>query len=177
MSLQVHDRIGAIKETLGYVVGQAIHASAIEVVEAEIKDQFDRGQATWKPLHWFTVRRKKGETVILTDKGHLKNAIETITEGDEADGFNLDVFVGVFKSPYRDYGATHEFGAVIPVTDKMRAWLHANGLHLKATTTHITIPRRSFIADTIDREETLAAYEELVRLYLVDYFAEIGNTI
>lgn len=27
----------------------------------------------------------------------------------------------------------------------MRAWLHANGLHVKDSTTHITIPERSFL--------------------------------
>ena len=46
-------------------------------------------------------------------------------------------------------GAVHEFGADIPVTDKMRAYLHYNGIHLKKETTHIKIPMRSFLRDTL----------------------------
>lgn len=46
-------------------------------------------------------------------------------------------------------GAVHEFGADIPVTDKMRAYLHHNGIHLKKETTHIRIPMRSFLRDTL----------------------------
>lgn len=44
----------------------------------------------------------------------------------------------------------HEYGCKILVTDKMRAWLAANGLHLKPTTTHITIPERSFLRGGFD---------------------------
>ena len=39
----------------------------------------------------------------------------------------------------------HEYGCKIPVTDKMRAYLHHLGVHLKASTTEITIPERSFL--------------------------------
>lgn len=39
----------------------------------------------------------------------------------------------------------HEYGCVINVTPKMRAYLHGKGLHLKDTTTQIIIPERSFM--------------------------------
>lgn len=39
----------------------------------------------------------------------------------------------------------HEYGCKIPVTDRMRAYLHHLGVHLKASTTEITIPERSFL--------------------------------
>lgn len=39
----------------------------------------------------------------------------------------------------------HEYGMDIEVTPKMRAWLHHNGIHLKAETTKIHIPERSYI--------------------------------
>lgn len=45
-------------------------------------------------------------------------------------------------------GAIHEFGATIKVTEKMRAYLHHIGIHLKKETTTITIPARSFLRDT-----------------------------
>lgn len=46
--------------------------------------------------------------------------------------------------------AIHEYGCNIQVTPKMRAWLHANGLHLKASTTEIHIPERSFLRSGYD---------------------------
>lgn len=48
-----------------------------------------------------------------------------------------------------DLGAIHEFGATIEVTDKMRSFLHYNGIHLKKDTTHIVIPARSFLRDSL----------------------------
>ncbi len=46
---------------------------------------------------------------------------------------------------FADLGAIHEFGATINVTDKMRAYLHSQGIHLKSDTTQIVIPPRSFL--------------------------------
>ena len=50
-------------------------------------------------------------------------------------------------------GAIHEFGATINVTDKMRAYLHHIGIHLKKDTTQIVIPARSFLRDTLLSKE------------------------
>lgn len=47
--------------------------------------------------------------------------------------------------------AVHEFGMEINVTDKMRKYLAVTGLHLKASTTTITIPERSFLREGLDR--------------------------
>ena len=44
-----------------------------------------------------------------------------------------------------ELGAIHEFGATINVTEKMRAYLHHIGIHLKPNTTSIVIPTRSFL--------------------------------
>lgn len=46
----------------------------------------------------------------------------------------------------------HEYGCKIPVTPKMRAYLHHQGLHLKASTTVVTIPERSFLRASWDAE-------------------------
>ena len=43
------------------------------------------------------------------------------------------------------YAPPHELGMIIKVTAKMRAWLHWHGIHLKPSTTHITIPKRAFL--------------------------------
>ena len=47
----------------------------------------------------------------------------------------------------------HEFGARIKVTDKMRGYLASQGLHLRAETTHIVIPERSFLRTGADKHE------------------------
>ena len=44
----------------------------------------------------------------------------------------------------------HEYGCRIKVTEKMRAWLHANGLHLRKETTEIVIPERGFLRNGFD---------------------------
>ena len=47
-------------------------------------------------------------------------------------------------------GAVQEYGAEIPVTDKMRSFFRHNfGINLKKTTTHIHIPARSWLYEPI----------------------------
>lgn len=55
------------------------------------------------------------------------------------------VIVGCLEGEHAWLASIHEYGCKIPVTDKMRAFLHYKGIHLKPTTTVITIPERSFI--------------------------------
>lgn len=45
----------------------------------------------------------------------------------------------------------HEYGCKIKVTDKMRAYLHSQGLHLKTSTEYITIPERAFLRTGYDQ--------------------------
>lgn len=53
-------------------------------------------------------------------------------------------------------GAVHEFGAKIPVTDKMRAFFRYKfGINLKKTTTHIVIPSRSFLQMPLEKKNKL----------------------
>lgn len=75
---------------------------------------------------------------------------------------NLDLLngrkvkVGVFsEGEIGKIAYVNEYGWDIEVTPKMRAYLHAQGLHLKKETTHIKIPERSFIRSGYDanREE------------------------
>lgn len=44
----------------------------------------------------------------------------------------------------------HEYGCRIKVTDKMRAYLHRQGLHLKKSTEYVTIPERAFLRNGYD---------------------------
>ena len=60
------------------------------------------------------------------------------------------VNVGVFDGEQAWLAGIHEYGLKIEVTDKMRAFLHGQGLHLKKSTTHITIPERAFLRNGFD---------------------------
>lgn len=64
--------------------------------------------------------------------------------GQKHDGSNLT---------NAELGAVHEFGATIPVSEKMRGYLHSIGIHLKAETNTITIPARSFLRETLLSDE------------------------
>lgn len=55
--------------------------------------------------------------------------------------------------------SVHEFGCQIVVTDKMRNYLAAQGLHLKKDTKYIIIPERSFLRTGADLHEK-SVYEK-----------------
>ncbi|MBR5823731.1 MAG: hypothetical protein IKY67_06280 [Paludibacteraceae bacterium] len=80
--------------------------------------------------------------------------------------------------------AIHEYGCNIKVTDKMRAWLHRNGLHIKNTTTEIIIPERSFLRSGFDtyHEKVIklneAAFAEcLANGDVEEYLQSVGETL
>lgn len=81
--------------------------------------------------------------------------------------------------------AIHEYGCTIPVTDKMRAYLHHIGVHLKASTTQIVIPERSFLRAGYDqyRDEVLDLAESVMPDVLAgtmseqQYFELVGTLL
>ena len=58
--------------------------------------------------------------------------------------YHSDVYEGG-GDIWREYGKNIHEGATITVTNKMRAFLHANGIHLKKTTKTIKIPARPYL--------------------------------
>ena len=75
------------------------------------------------------------------------------------------VSVGVLGGGEQTWLASiNEYGCIIKVTDKMRKYLAATGLHLKATTTHITIPERAFLRNGYDesKDEVINAAEAVI---------------
>ena len=60
------------------------------------------------------------------------------------------VITGPTGTRNRNLAKIHEYGVNINVTDKMRGYLSSQGLHLKASTTVIHIPERSFIRNGWD---------------------------
>ena len=61
------------------------------------------------------------------------------------------VKVGALQGEQAWLAGIHEYGVRIKVTPKMRAFLHSQGLHLKATTKEIVIPERSFLRTGHDK--------------------------
>lgn len=94
--------------------------------------------------------------VTVTDKNKLPEIIanckkmngKKIWVGIEAGKMHPDGDISL-----RALASIHEYGCRINVTPKMRAYLHRQGLHLKATTTQIVIPERSFIRAGYDQNE------------------------
>lgn len=78
----------------------------------------------------------------------------------ELDGKKVNVGV---SGEHAWLAGIHEYGCRIKVTEKMRAYLHYQGLHLKESTTEIVIPERSFLrggfdenhVDVIDKAEKI----------------------
>lgn len=60
------------------------------------------------------------------------------------------VTVGCLNGEHARLASIHEYGCEICITEKMRKWLHANGLHVKDTTTVIKIPERAFLRNGHD---------------------------
>ena len=94
----------------------------------------------------------------VTEKDHGWNRIKGEIQAAQGAG----VKVGVLSdSEAHDGGAdmvmiaaTNEFGAEIPVTDKMRGFFaYKFGVNLKKSTTKITIPARSFIRGGYDQNQ------------------------
>ncbi len=95
------------------------------------------------------------------------------------------VKVGVMGGEHAWLAGIHEYGCKIPVTPKMRVWLHAHGLHLKPTTQYITIPERSFLRGGFDAKngEVLSSAERLMPLVIdgsmspEDFLETVGVTL
>lgn len=66
-----------------------------------------------------------------------------------------EVQAGIFDDDIAEYAVANEYGCRIKVTPKMRKYLHAKGLHLRAKTKYITIPERSFFRSVLDDTKAL----------------------
>jgi hypothetical protein len=68
----------------------------------------------------------------------------------------LEVHVGILGNAELAIAArANEYGAKIPVSEKMRNYLNALGLHLKKTTKFIIIPERSFFRTAFDLRKNI----------------------
>lgn len=124
------------------------------------------GGQPYVPNHPFTIA-KKGSSKPLIHHGDLLNSINYHVIGDNA------VFVGIKRGAKRhgnldtvNLAEIHEHGCVIRVTPKMRAYLHAQGLHLRKDTQYIRIPPRPTFVPVWEKERDNYAklmYETIIR--------------
>ncbi len=112
------------------------------------------GSQKLAPLSPITIARK-GSSKPLIDKGDLVGSV-TYQVID-----SNNVFIGVKKGKEVNIAAVHEFGCTIGVTPKMRAYLHYQGVHLRASTQYIHIPARPFLRPVLQSEEFKAKVTEI----------------
>ena len=93
----------------------------------------------------------------------IRDYIPKIRESFKEVG-SKDIEVGVFGGEQAWLAHIHEYGCIIQVTPKMRAYLKATGLALKPSTTTITIPERAFLRNGYDKgkNEALSAYMDFI---------------
>ena len=84
---------------------------------------------------------------MRTDRNEFPSMRRSI---EDLNGLKVSVGVG---GEHAWLASIHEYGCRIPVTPKMRAFLHRKGLHLKKTTTEIIIPERSFLRNGFDEHK------------------------
>jgi phage gpG-like protein len=81
---------------------------------------------------------------VVAELGKIKRSyvkVGYLESGGEYPGSGL---------PMAGVAAVHEWGCDIKVTDAMRGYLHAIGIHLKNTTGTVHIPERSFMRSWAD---------------------------
>lgn len=113
------------------------------------------GGKAFQPLHPFTLAQRPGGGEggkRLIDHADLLGAIAYSLAPDGLSGR-----VGVQRKVVNgkdlvNIARVQSTGAVIAVTQRMRAYLHGEGLHLKASTTHIIIPPSPFLEPVLVAE-------------------------
>lgn len=89
-------------------------------------------------LHPYTVMQKGNDKPL--SGGPMEESITYDVSPNR-----IAVWAGVPEGPLVVAARANEFGATIDVTEKMRGYLHANGLHLSGETMTVVIPERPFI--------------------------------
>lgn len=87
--------------------------------------------------------------IRVRDRNRIPAILDTL---NELDGQKIEVGV-LGQGEQQMIASVQEYGIKINVTLKMRRFLASQGLHLKKTTTQITIPERSFIRAGWDAHE------------------------
>lgn len=149
---RLKELIAALKrKTLKASIMEEVGAAKTEIARRlyeNIQLGLRMGRSAWKELHPMTILMK-GSAQPLLNEGELERAIQVIEQGGK-------VFVGIPEGAQRSDGTSlemvaevMEYGATIPVTDRVRAFFAANGYPLKKETQVIVIPARPFFEPAI----------------------------
>ena len=112
------------------------------------------GGQKFAPNSPITIERKKSSSPLI-DNGDLVGSVTYQVIDDN------NIFIGVKKGKEANIAAVHEFGCTIRVTPKMRAYLHHQGIHLRASTQYIHIPARPFLRPVLQGEDFKAKAAEI----------------
>ena len=134
-------RIDLILKTVGEKIGNY----GVSEVKKGIVSGAPGGKEL-QPLSPLTIARK-GSSKPLIDKGGLLNSISYKTVGGDK------VFIGVQDKEEAKIAAIHEYGCTIPVTPKLRAYFHYQGIHLRSETVSLHIPPRKFLRPVLESEK------------------------
>lgn len=88
---------------------------------------------------------KSTDSVLHSRTGFLRNSITT----EKATAGELTMKVGTNLK----YGGYNEFGAIIPVTQRMRYFLMGKGIFLKKTTITLNLPARPWLHPAFDKNK------------------------
>jgi phage gpG-like protein len=123
-------------------LSQWFGGDAAKVVRSRLGDIMKMGvdRPKWPAHHPFTLENKKTSTMMI-ESGALFRSITEKTGNSIFEVTSRSMEIGSNLV----YAAIHNFGGKIPVTPKMRSFLHWKGLHLKKTTNAITIPQREYL--------------------------------
>lgn len=139
----------------------------------ELQGAIDSGLPGWPQLSRMTIEMKGHAKPLFGAQGsdikdgiklihQRENASVGIQEGDRTpEGDDLSVIAAV-----------QEFGAIIPVTEKMRGWFARQGFPLSPDTQVIVIPRRALFQpvlektrDALQQNMTDAGWDEIERYF------------
>lgn len=103
----------------------------------------------------------------IEDKNRIPDILKVL---EELERFQVEIGIfGEDDSHLLMIARVHEFGCRITVTPKMRAWFAYQGYPLRADTTEIVIPERSYMRSTLD--EITGALEKLIETLILQVVA------
>lgn len=149
--INVENKLDRVKDSLPLFI-ERLNEEVGLLLLRHAQRTFDLGGPGWDELTEMAIREKGARTPLI-DTGRLRAAITL--KRTESGGK-----IGVFDGPALKYAHVHEFGALIPVTERMRKFFikkHKDELRsgvpyeqtvwkpLKKDTEYIDIPPRPFL--------------------------------
>lgn len=147
-----------------------------ENLQVKVLELYRTGVSGHKEIHWFTqLTRTGGGGPPLYDTGTMAESVQIFAVKV---GKLLHFAVGFEPGELGDRAGRFEVGTQIRVTDKMRAYLHSVGFHLRDSTTVLVIPPRpvflpAWLASKNENERILA--EELDRAFSEQNLTALGK--